>query len=60
MEDVIPVKDVIEVLSRIRACLTYEDWVTARDYTDIEMQYIQKNKKITNDNDIKIEPFLKL
>lgn len=52
----IPIEDTIEVLKRIRACLTYEDWTTARDYIDIEIEYIQKNRKITNADNIKIEP----
>ena len=54
-EEYIPINDVIDVLKRIRACLTYEDWTTARDYIDIEIEYIQKNKKITKSDNIRIE-----
>ena len=50
------IEDVIEILKRIKACLTYEDWTRARDYIDIETENIQKNKKITNAENIKIEP----
>ena len=56
MEEYIPIKDVIKVLKRIRACLTYEDWTTGRDYIDIEIEYIQKNKRITKVDNMVIEP----
>lgn len=55
-EEYIPINDVIDVLKRIRACLTYEDWTTARDYIDIEIEYIQKNKRITKVDNMVIEP----
>lgn len=54
-KEYIPIEDVIEILKRTRACLTYEDWTTARDYLDIEIEYIQKNKKVKNADNIVIE-----
>lgn len=59
MEEYVSKNDVMELLKRIRACLTYEDWGNAKRYIDIELQYIQKNNKITKVEDIKIGPFLK-
>lgn len=39
------ITDIIEILKRIKACLSYDDWMTAKEYINIEIKKLQNKNK---------------